>query len=322
MSFDNDTDVAGDTSITTISNFNFAESLMLASRVPAVVKTPKDARDEQLLSEVDELSERFISSHSATKNRGNAELYQCIADATLLLGKIESDTRRDAVLEQLRARLRTRGIKVQTNSSPEIILIKTLLNSTRSSASQYAAVVRHALNNSIKPTELAERLASDGGIRKFVAAAENTAARKLHVRMCTIVMRAQMLMSHSTNSPVIDWKDVVYEAGDLVAVKTFVAVMDDKGAYRVVLAATPSEAYIDDLIKTIVNESGINVPQSAAALLKRRAELGLVGFDNGLSQDELRKVTAVATLDPADYQNWLVMSSKPNPSAKSVAKQI
>ena len=310
MSFDDNNEVAVDSNVTTVTYFDFARSLQSASRVPAVSATRKDARDEQLIKEVDELSDRFISSHEATQNRGNAELYDCIADATRLLSKIESDSRCDAVLEQLRTRLRMRGIKVQKNTSPETILVKTLMNSSRASASQYAAVVRFALNNGIKPADLPQRIASDGGIRKLIANSENMAARKLHLRNATVVMRAQMLLSHTQTSPVVDWKDVVFVAGEFAAVKTFVAVEDDKGVYRVVLAATPTEDYIDDLIETIVEADGVDVPASATSLIKRRTELGLSGPGTGLSSDELGMVVAVAGLDRAGYQDWLVANSK------------
>lgn len=154
------------TTITTITRKQAAEQAAKATL--AFVSTT--------VQQLDALSTKRENWENGAFKKANEGLYDLLADTLALFldncdksaaGDTQGKKNVKGLREELAERLKTDGIKVQKNSATLGMLVRFVFKSDRKRAHGYAQVLSAALQNEIKPSELADYIKTAGGVEEI-----------------------------------------------------------------------------------------------------------------------------------------------------------
>lgn len=213
------------------------------------------------VQKLDALSAKRDAWEQGAFKKANDELYGLLADTLGLFQASEVTVNSTKVkahgkeyMSTLRVELNTRlgsmGVKVQKNSSTLTMLVRYVFKSDRKRAHGYAQVLGAAIQDGIKPAELANYIANAGGIEEI--------KRRMVLSADALAKREQV--ANATSSVKTD-----VERAALNPIAT--AQVATEGEYAVLLAKPRADGFVDIIgVLPEVNEALFN------ALLVRMAK--------------------------------------------------
>lgn len=245
---------------TTAANTTSTTGLTRAQIKKAVESASLKFSDDTV-QKLDALSDKRDAWEQGAFKKANDELYGLLADTLELFQASEDAADNTKVkahgkeyMSKLRAELTTRlvtlGVKVQKNSSTLTMLVRYVFKSDRKRAHGYSQVLGAAIQDGIKPTELANYIANAGGVeeikRRMVLSADALAKREL--------------VANATNSVKADVERAALNPIASVQLAT-------EGEYAVLLAKPSADGFVNIIgVLPEVNEALFN------ALLLRMAK--------------------------------------------------
>lgn len=213
------------------------------------------------VQKLDALSDKRDAWEQGAFKKANDELYGLLAD-TLELFQASEDTADNTevkahgkeYMSKLRAELTTRlgtlGVKVQKNSSTLTMLVRYVFKSDRKRAHGYSQVLGAAIQDGIKPSDLANYIANAGGVEEI--------KRRMVLSADALAKREQV--ANATNS--------VKAEVELAALNPIASVqLATEGEYAVLLAKPSADGFVNIIgVLPEVNEALFN------ALLLRMAK--------------------------------------------------
>lgn len=213
------------------------------------------------VQKLDALSAKRDAWEQGAFKRANDELYGLLADTLELFqaseGFIDSTEVKAHGKEhmsklrvELKARLEAVGVKVQKNSSTLTMLVRYVFKSDRKRAHGYSQVLGAAIQDGIKPADLANYIANAGGVEEI--------KRRMVLSADALAKREQV--ANATNSVKAD-----VERAALNPIAS--AQLATEGEYAVLLAKPRADGFVDIIgVLPEVNEALFN------ALLLRMAK--------------------------------------------------
>ncbi|MGV1017125.1 MAG: hypothetical protein ACOYBW_07070 [Fluviibacter phosphoraccumulans] len=216
---------------------------------------------EATVQKLDALSDKRDAWEQGAFKKANDELYGLLAD-TLELFQASEDTAENTKVKahgkeymsklrvELTTRLGTLGVKVQKNSSTLTMLVRYVFKSDRKRAHGYSQVLGAAIQDGIKPADLANYIANAGGVEEI--------KRRMVLSADAIAKREQI--ANATNSVKADV--------ELAALNPIASVqLATEGEYAVLLAKPSADGFVNIIgVLPEVNEALFN------ALLLRMAK--------------------------------------------------
>lgn len=213
------------------------------------------------VQKLDALSDKRDAWEQGAFKKANDELYGLLAD-TLELFQASEDTAENTKVKahgkeymsklrvELTTRLGTLGVKVQKNSSTLTMLVRYVFKSDRKRAHGYSQVLGAAIQDGIKPADLANYIANAGGVEEI--------KRRMVLSADAIAKREQI--ANATNSVKADV--------ELAALNPIASVqLATEGEYAVLLAKPSADGFVNIIgVLPEVNEALFN------ALLLRMAK--------------------------------------------------
>lgn len=211
------------------------------------------------VQQLDALAEKRKSWENGIYKKANDGLYDLLADTlALYLNNCDKSAAADTqgkknvkgLREELAERLKNEGVKVQKNSATLGMLVRFVFKSDRKRAHGYSQVLGAAIQDGIKPADLANYIANAGGVEEI--------KRRMVLSADALAKREQV--ANATNSVKAD-----VERAALNPIAS--AQLATEGEYAVLLAKPRADGFVDIIgVLPEVNEALFN------ALLLRMAK--------------------------------------------------
>jgi hypothetical protein len=147
------------------------------SITPEIVEA-KDKAIELALNEclkIREDHEKFFDLISAAHDT----LYRSLADIYSFVLRVQLSEYKQHIKTAMISNLMDKGVKIQTNTSDLMIIVKTIIGSDRRRASEYCRVLEVAMRENVAPKDLASYIKLRGGVNAIYATESECVAKKL-----------------------------------------------------------------------------------------------------------------------------------------------
>ncbi len=141
--------------------------------------TPREKEVKAVLADVGVLAQKSKDYESDFVARGNQVLYELLAGIYEVVCRIEQSDFRHEILHEIRKELKSRDIKVQTNTPDITVVVKSILGADRKRATNYARVLKIAQIERIPIAELKDYISRRGGIGQIHDTEASLEATKL-----------------------------------------------------------------------------------------------------------------------------------------------
>lgn len=128
------------------------------------------------VQQLDALADRREKWENGVFKKANEGLYALLADTLALYlnncdksAAVDTQSKKNVkgLREELARRLKDEGVKVQKNSATLAMLVRFVFKSDRKRAHGYAQVLSAALQDEVKPNELADYIKAAGGVEEI-----------------------------------------------------------------------------------------------------------------------------------------------------------
>ena len=150
---------------------------------------------------IDEASKLAVQRETFEKEelaRSNKALYAILTNVYSLFNKAVNDKCIKEVAKAMREQLKLRGVKVQSNTPALTVFVRFVFNSDRKRAYNYASTLLAAIEESVKPANLASFIEGKNGVeecKKQYKMSEDTKKRVEAVAVASVnVVEALKLM--------------------------------------------------------------------------------------------------------------------------------
>jgi len=168
-------DAANDESITSLFGLNNAKVVTYPEdRIPHRVKEVNEA-----IAECDLLAQKCQQYEQDFIVLGNQALYDLLAGIYAVALKLDKSDFKYEILSKMKDRLKSKDIRVQTNTPDLTVLVKYVVGSDRKRATNYSRILKVALEEHLAPTELAGYISRRGGIGEIHETELKEEAREL-----------------------------------------------------------------------------------------------------------------------------------------------
>ena len=106
-------------------------------------------------------------------------LYQSLADIYAFVLRVQLSEYKQHIKTAMISNLMDKGVKIQTNTSDLMIIVKTIIGSDRRRASEYCRVLEVAMRENVAPKDLASYIKLRGGVNAIYATESECVAKKL-----------------------------------------------------------------------------------------------------------------------------------------------
>jgi hypothetical protein len=162
--------------------FEIVGSTSMAS-APSGRKSPREKEVEDTIKNCDLLAEKHRKYNDDYIVRGNQALYEVLTDIYKMAVKLDKSDYKHEIHAKLRAILKERDIKVQTNTPDLTLIIKYVVGGDRKRATNYSRVLKIALTEGLPADELANYISRRGGIGQIFDTEANSIAQQLGTKL-------------------------------------------------------------------------------------------------------------------------------------------
>ena len=106
-------------------------------------------------------------------------LYQSLAEIYGFALRVQLSEYKHHIKTAMISNLMDKGVKIQTNTSDLMIIVKTIIGSDRRRASEYCRVLEVAMRENVAPKDLASYIKLRGGVNAIYATESECVAKKL-----------------------------------------------------------------------------------------------------------------------------------------------
>lgn len=138
---------------------------------------------ERMIQKCNEVAFKSTTFKDEYIVRGNQALYELLAEIYSLDIAINQSDYREAILKQLKEKLKNRGQKIQSNTPALTILVKYVIGADRKRASDYSRVLAVAKEEKLSVKELADYISRRGGISQIHEIESKHEARQLGAKI-------------------------------------------------------------------------------------------------------------------------------------------
>lgn len=273
-------DTVNDESITSLFGLSSAKVITYPEdRVPHRVKEVNEA-----IAECDSLAQKCQQYEQDFIVLGNQALYDLLAGIYAVALRLDKSDFKYEIFSKMKDHLKSKEIRVQTNTPDLTVLVKYVVGSDRKRATNYSRILKIALEERLAPTELAGYISRRGGIgeiheTELKAEAQELGAKFSKERLdllreflslqqwegCAEFKYDQPIMQHNTDRQT---------KADNATFCVFIADYDrDKDVYRIINGHDLGKTYEDSLLRLIVKSATSDIATIKKGVLRFKKKL-------------------------------------------------
>lgn len=269
------------------NNFNDLFEIGATTKVipmPTGRKSKREKEVEDTVKHCDLLAEKHRKYNDDYIVRGNKALYELLADLHKTALTLDKSDYKHEIHAKMRAILKERDIKVQTNTPDLTLLVKYVVGSDRKRATNYSRVLKIALTEGLAPEELADYISRRGGIGQIHETEANSVAKEMGTKMTKErldLMKEYLLLTQWENPVEFEYdKSILQHNGEKqtkserATFAVFLADYDhDKKVYRVISGHDLGRSYEDCLLRFIIKGATGNASKIKAGITRYKKML-------------------------------------------------
>lgn len=273
-------DAANDESITSLFGLNNAKVVTYPDdRIPHRVKEVNEA-----ITECDLLAKKSKQYEHDFIVLGNQALYDLLSDIYAFALKLDKSDFKYEILSKMKDHLKSKEIRVQTNTPDLTVLIKYVVGEDRKRATNYSRILKIALEEHLAPTELAGYISRRGGIGEIYDTELKAEARELGAKFSK--ERLDLLREFLSLQQWEDCTEFKYEKpimqhnidkqskSENATFCFFIADYDrEKDVYRVINGHDLGKTYEDSLLRLIVKGATSEIDTIKKGVLRYKKKL-------------------------------------------------
>jgi hypothetical protein len=273
-------DAANDESVASLFGINCAKVVPYPEeRIPHRVKEVNEA-----LAECDLLAKKCQQYEQDFIVLGNQALYDLLAGIYAVALKLDKSDFKYEILSKMKDQLKSKDIRVQTNTPDLTVLVKYVVGSDRKRATNYSRILKIALEEHLDPSELANYISRRGGIGEIHETELKAEARELGAKFskerlsllreflslqqwekCTEFKYEYPIMQHNSH------KQTKTENASFCV---FIADYDsNKDVYRIIDGHDLGKTYEDSLLRLIVKDATSDIAKIKKGILLFKKKL-------------------------------------------------
>lgn len=273
-------DAANDESMTSLFGINSAKTISLPSeRIPHKQKEVQEA-----LAECDLLSQKNREYEHNFIVLGNQALYELLTSIYTFALKLEKSDFKYEILGKMREHLRSKDIRVQTNTPDLTILIKYIIGSDRKKATNYCRILKIALEERLAPEELGGYISRRGGIGQIHEIEVLSASRELGHKTSKerlLLMREYLTLQQwesgiefKYDHPIIQHNSDKQTKAETATFCIFVADYDrENDVYRVISGHDLGRTYEDSFLRLVVKDATSDIEKIRKGIVRYKKKL-------------------------------------------------
>lgn len=255
-------EAANDESISGLFGISSAKIVTsISERIPIREKEVQEAMDEcdLLAKKCQEYEHNFIVL-------GNQALYELLASIYTFALKLEKSDYKYEIIGKMREHLRSKDIRIQSNTPDLTILVKYVIGSDRKRATNFCRILKIALEERLSPNELAAYISRRGGIGQIheteaLAEARQTGQKfsKERLDLLREYLRLQQWekgVEFKYDSPIIQHNSEKQNRAETASFCIFIADYDQfNDVYRIISGHDLGKTYEDSFLRLVVKDA-------------------------------------------------------------------
>lgn len=249
-------------------------------------KTKREIEVEKTVKTCDLLAEKHRKYNDDYIVRGNQALYELLADIYKAALALDKSDYKYEIHRKLRDILKTRDIKVQSNTPDLTLLVKYVVGSDRKRATNYSRVLKIALNEELAPEELANYISRRGGIGQIHDVEANSIAKQMGEKVTKErleLMKEYLILSQWAADKPAEFQfegDIMRHnmhkqtLSEEATFAVFLADYDEqKNVYRVISGHDLGRTYEDCLLRFIIKNATGDLSKIKAGIVNLKKRL-------------------------------------------------
>lgn len=271
------------------NNFSDLFEICEVPKIKSLSKDQKSKRElevEKTVKVCDQLAEKHRTYNDDYIVRGNQALYELLADIYKTALDFDRSNYKHEIHRKLRDILKTRDIKVQSNTPDLTLLVKYVVGSDRKRATNYSRILKIAFAEELAPEELANYISRRGGIGQIHDVEANSIAKQMGKKITKErldLMKEYLILSQwATDKPVefqFNGEILRHNMQDQTRSETatFAVFLTDydevKDVYRVISGHDLGRSYEDCLLRFIIKNATGDVSKIKAGITRLKKKL-------------------------------------------------
>ena len=269
------------------NTFNELFEIVGTTSIPASPpgrKSPREKEVEDTIKNCDLLAEKHRKYNDDYIVRGNQALYEVLTDIYKMAVTLDKSDYKHEIHAKLRAILKERDIKVQTNTRDLTLIIKYVVGGDRKRATNYSRVLKIALTEGLPAHELANYISRRGGIGQIFDTEANSVAQQLGTKVTKdrlVLMKEYLRLSQwedpvefKFDKPIIIHNDHKMTKAEASSFAFFLTDYDHhKQVYRVISGHDFGRTYEDCVLRFILKGATGDVQKIKAGTARYKQKL-------------------------------------------------
>jgi hypothetical protein len=249
----------------------------------------------KLTSEHNKFSDLIYAAHDT--------LYQSLADIYAFVLRVQLSEYKQHIKTAMISNLMDKGVKIQSNTSDLMVIIKTIIGPDRRRASEYCRVLEVAMRENLTPKDLPSYIKLRGGVSAIYSTESELVAKKLGEKERELRLsyfEELFEIRHWANKSSFSTPVKVIQNSDEIDCKrakftVFITLFDNKEqVYKICSAHNLGEKQERNLIKYItrdIKDSNEILKEKLVAYRRKLVELNLVPEIIGKLWEKFNSIT-------------------------------